>query len=246
MHAFTSGRADSVRYRVSLAAVKDRLTKVRRFALSDSELVSLDCVFGAFYGHGTALNYNHSSPCATPGMFGSGGGGRGFANGLAGMPTFGILLDETDGTGSNHGYLASEANFRVLKEMEERNLIVPITGNFAGGTSLRAVGNYVRERGATITTFYVSNVEQYLWRQADEASRFYQNVSTLPTDATSTFIRTFSFGGGAGGFGGAPVVPFKQQSGRSMQLLGSIEETVKAFRAGALLSYGQVLQMSRQ
>lgn len=246
MHAFTPGRADSVRYRVSLAAVKERLMKVHRFALSDSELVSLDCIFGAFYANGTGLHYSHSSPCATPGMFGSGGGGRGFVNGLAGMPTFGMLLDETDGTGRNHGYLASEANFRALKEMEERNLIVPLTGNFAGGKALRAVGNYVRERGATITTFYVSNVEQYLWRQDDEASRFYQNVATLPTDATSTFVRSFSFGGGGGGFGGAPVVPFKQQSGRSLQLLSSIEETVKAFQAGVLLSYGQVLQMSRQ
>ncbi|MEP6992757.1 MAG: hypothetical protein ABJA80_17610 [bacterium] len=39
--------------------------------------------------------------------------------------------------------------------------------------------------------FYVSNVEQYLFQQDDEAARFYENVATLPTDAASAFIRSF-------------------------------------------------------
>ena len=243
-HAFMPARADSAMYRRNLAAVKDRLIKFHGFALSDSEIVSLDCVFGAFYAHGTGLTYNHSSPCATPGMFSPGGGGRGSVSGPFGMPTFGALMDETDGSGRNIGYLATEASYRVLKDMEERNLIVPLTGDFAGAKALRAVGKYARDHGATVTTFYVSNVEQYLWRQEDDASRFYQNVATLPVDATSTFIRSYSLSGA--GFNVIAGTTFRQQSGRSIQLISSMQETVRSFVAGTLFSYGQVLQMSRQ
>ncbi|MBI2796034.1 MAG: hypothetical protein HYX65_04930 [Gemmatimonadetes bacterium] len=242
-HAFRPAPADSAMYRRNLAAVKDRLTRVHRLALSDSELVSLDCVYGAFYANGAGLTYNHGSPCANPGGSGGGFGRGGVGSGPFGMPTFGGMIDETDGAGRDHGYLASETNYRWLKRMEERNLIVPLTGNFAGDRALKSVGQWARDRGATVTTFYVSNVEQYLWRQDDEASRFYRNVSTLPLDASSTFIRSFSLGGG--GLGGA-YWPFRQQSGRSIQLISSMQEMVKAFQAGSLASYGQVLLMSRQ
>ena len=44
------------------------------------------------------------------------------------------------------GYLASDANFRFVKTLEEENLIVPVVGNFAGPKALRGVGRYVRER----------------------------------------------------------------------------------------------------
>ena len=159
------------------------------------------------------------------------------------MPTFVSMLQETDGTGRNQGYLASEAHYRALRDLEERNLIVPLTGNFAGDKSLRAVGKWTRDHGATITAFYVSNVEQYLFRQDDEAVRFYKNVATLPIDSTSTFIRSSSLGGG---FGGSTAGPFRQQSGRSFQLIASIRESLKAFDAGLLQTYWEVLQMSRQ
>ena len=39
---------------------------------------------------------------------------------------------EDDGAGLNRGWLGSEAAFRVVKEYQNRNLIVPIVGDFAG------------------------------------------------------------------------------------------------------------------
>ena len=54
--------------------------------------------------------------------------------------------------------------------------------------ALRAVGNFLRERGATVTAFYVSNVEQYL-RSNGVWPRFCANVSAMPLDASSIFIR---------------------------------------------------------
>ena len=58
---------------------------------------------------------------------------------------------------------------------------MPVVGNFAGPKALRAVGRYIRERGATVAAFYVSNVEQYLF-QDNLFDDFARNVATLPVD----------------------------------------------------------------
>ena len=73
--------------------------------------------------------------------------GSGFATNF---PTYEEMMMQTDWDGVARSYLASEENFRTLKGLQERNLIVPIVGNFAGPKALRAVGRYVREHGATI------------------------------------------------------------------------------------------------
>jgi hypothetical protein len=145
----------------------------------------------------------------------------------------------------NWSYLGNERNFRLLKEMEERNLIVPLTGNFAGDKALRAVGQWTREHGAKVTTFYVSNVEQYLFQQDSAAQRFYANVATLPLDSTSMFIRSFS---GRGYVSGDTALQFKPQSaaGRSLQLVSSIEEILRAVAAGKATTWVQVVGLSRQ
>src|SRR5436189_187424 len=80
---------------------------------------------------------------------------------LRDMPTYAQLMDETDEEGHNHSYLASAQNFRLLQDLERRNVVIPIVGDFAGDKTLRAVGKYVREHDATVTAFYTSNVEQY-------------------------------------------------------------------------------------
>ena len=239
-----AGPADSARFRQNLAAIKDRLVRIHGFAMSDSELVSLNCVYGSFFAQGPGLTYNYSTECRNPGAFGRGFGGGAYraGGGLFGMPTWLNMIDENDGAGHNRSYLASEANFRAIKAMQERNLIVPLTGNFAGDKTLRRVGAYAREHGARIGAFYVSNVEQYLFMDDGLAGDFYRNVATLPIDSASTFIRSFSLGG----FGAAPSGPLKQQSGRSLQLVSSIVETVRAFQAGILYSYFHVVQFSRQ
>ena len=108
-------------------------------------------------------------------------------------------MTQTDGNGVNRGYLANEENYKILKDLEEKNLIVPLVGNFAGPKAIRAVGKYLKEHGATVTAFYLSNVEQYL---GGTWNTFCTNVASLPLDEKSTFIRA-SRGGGLGyGSGG--------------------------------------------
>ncbi len=105
------------------------------------------------------------------------------------MVNYADLMSATDGAGINRSFLAIEENFQVLKDLEERNLLVPIVGNFAGPKALRTVGKYLKDHQATVAAFYLSNVEQYL-NQDGIWQQFCANVATLPLDEHSTFIRS--------------------------------------------------------
>ena len=94
----------------------------------------------------------------------------------------------TDGAGRSQGYLSTEERFGYVKDLESRNLVVPVVGNFAGPKAIRAVGAYLKQRDVTVTAFYLSNVEQYL-RLQRLWNTFCGNVAQLPLDETSTFIR---------------------------------------------------------
>ena len=71
-------------------------------------------------------------------------------------------MTETDEAGAFKSYLASEERFAVVKNLESKNLVIPVVGDFGGPKAIRAVGAYLKARGATVSTFYLSNVEQYL------------------------------------------------------------------------------------
>jgi hypothetical protein len=165
-------------YKANLKAVQEHLTKTRGLPLGKDDLDGIEYVYWSFYWYGPAINYNSSN------------GGRG-------MVSYGDLVMAVDGSNTHRGYLASEESFRVIKDLHQKNLIVPVVGNFGGPKALRAVGRYVRERGATIAAMYLSNVEQYL-NQDGIWSLFCANVASMPLDEKSTFIRSFQGGGGGG------------------------------------------------
>jgi hypothetical protein len=88
-----------------------------------------------------------------------------------------------------------------MKDLESRNMIVPVVGNFGGPKAIRALGAYLKEKDATVSTFYLSNVEQYL-RQDGIWGAFCANVATLPLDDSSTFVRSLRRpGDNSAGFG---------------------------------------------
>ena len=130
------------------------------------------------------INYNSSTP--------TNGNGRGGNN----MAKYGDLMLRPTAPASSRNYLNTEESFRVLKDLEQRNLFVPVVGNFAGPKALRAVGKYVRDHGATVTALYLSNVEQYL-NQDGIWGNFCANVASMPLDAKSTFIRSARAAAGA-------------------------------------------------
>ena len=106
-------------------------------------------------------------------------------------------MTATDEHGVERSYLATEENYAFLRDLESKNLVVPVIGDFGGPKAIRAVAKYLKENGVTVTAFYLSNVEQYLYPAKWDL--FCRNVATLPLDSSSTFIRSQS--GPGGGFG---------------------------------------------
>jgi len=93
-----------------------------------------------------------------------------------------------DNAGQPRSFLSTEENYRYVKMLHDRNLIVPITGDFGGEKALRALGAYLKAHDAVVRAFYVSNVEEYL-RQDQTWQAFCANVATLPLADGSSFIR---------------------------------------------------------
>jgi len=106
------------------------------------------------------------------------------------FPTLRQLLLETDLRGRPRNFLATEERFQFLKQLHEQDRIIPVTGDFAGPKALRAIGDYVRRLGETVSVFYVSNVEYYLL-QNDAFAAFAENVKALPRTERSLIIRSY-------------------------------------------------------
>ncbi len=197
MAAFQTVAPTEEIYKANFKAVSDQLTVTHGFALHADDLNGIDYVYKtAFYEGGPNLTYNMA------GRGSRGGGGRGGFGG-----TYADIQAIDDGNGVNRGFLANEDNWKAMKDLEVRNLIVPVVGDFAGSKAIRGVGAWLKEQGATVSAFYLSNVEQYLNRNGVE-DVFICNVAQLPLDDASTFIYTGAgrtgggFGGGGGGRGG--------------------------------------------
>lgn len=182
--AFAGIESSEALYKENLAAIQAHLTRAHEFPLSKDDLAGIEYVYYNFYWFGPSLTYSSSS---------GGTGGRGnFVN-------YQALMVANDGAGVSRSYLANDENFMFMKDLETKNLLVPVVGNFGGPKAIRSVGKYVRDRGGLVSAFYLSNVEQYLTQQGLWYA-FCGNFATLPLDESSTFI--YSQSGGSGGGGG--------------------------------------------
>ena len=104
-------------------------------------------------------------------------------------PTLRDLLLETDRRGRQLSYLASEDDFQFVKGLEAKDLIVPVVGNLAGPHALAAIGQEVARRGEKVSAFYISNIENYLFRDGS-FTRYMENVKKLPHTDKSVVIRS--------------------------------------------------------
>lgn len=111
-------------------------------------------------------------------------------------PSYRDLLLEKDLTGKQCNYLVTEDDFQFVRALENRNLLIPTVGNFAGDKAFVEVGKILKERGEKVTAFYTSNVEYYLMGDTS-FDRYAENVRRLPIDPRGVLIRSV-FGGGYG------------------------------------------------
>jgi len=190
----------------NLKAVVDRLERAHGFPLTGDDERGIAEIYRSLYTGG-------------PSMRGNFGGGPW-------IPSYAELMAQTDAAGKAHSYLASEENFRTFKDYERNNLIVPLVGDFGGDKAIRSVGHYLKEHNATVSTFYASNVEEYLFK-GGSWGKFARNVAMLPIGGRSMFIRTY----------------FTRDDLRT--LLDSMQGLLNAFMRGEVQTYNDVILRSK-
>jgi hypothetical protein len=220
--AFNRMVATEAVFQKNLEDVLNRLTRRHGFPLSAEDRRTIEYIYRAFYSEGPDLRYSFPRQQV---------GARWF-------PNYAELMTATDLGGVNHSYVASEENFKVLRDFERNNLLVPIVGDFGGEKAIQLVGRYLREHGATVNYIYTSNVEQYLF-QTDAWQRYYNNVATLPIDNNSTFIRAYF----NMGFRFPPGIITPDL--HSVQLLDPIHSLLAAYRAGEFRTYDDLVARTK-
>jgi hypothetical protein len=223
LEEFADTRADAKLFADNLADAIKHLETTHEFPLSPYDRDTLQKVYNAFFECGLKMDFRCNNP----------GGGNG-AN-----LTYQQLMAEEDGQGNKQGFLATEDAFRYIQDVQKKNLIVPLVGDFAGPKAIRAVAAYIKERNATLAAFYISNVEDYLFTDPTSWRSFYDNAATLPTTPDSLFIRVIS--GTRYRTANGPL----NQPGSWVTVLTPIQPFIQAFLDGKINSQLEMIQHSR-
>jgi hypothetical protein len=168
--ALSQTTADDRTYAANLAAIRKTIKEDFKVQLTDDDQKGLDYVYKNFRDDGLDIAYR---------MEGTRGGW---------FPNLKELILQPDQHGKLGNFLATKDDYEFVRDLHRQNLIVPVVGDFAGKKALAAIGDYLRKADFTVTAFYTSNVEQYLF-QNGVFSGFAENVRKLPLTEKSFFIR---------------------------------------------------------
>jgi hypothetical protein len=191
LDAYRSVQPDATYQQENIKTIRAVLAK-HKFTLSAEDLQTIERVHAVFYRAGLNIDYTFEAAQLPPSP-------------PAGFPPFDRMMIATDGDcgspclpsyavppapGRTWSFLATEENFRYVRNMQRNNLFIPLVGDFAGQSTIRKIGQYLKDHGATVSAFYASNVEYYL--NDNQQRAFYANVLSLPTDSSSVFLRFIS------------------------------------------------------
>ena len=166
---FDDVRPSPEQYGRNTTLVRERLLTTRGLPLSQIDLDWIDHVSKAFYADGPEIQFWGSRK----------------VDGAA-RPSYRQLMTAQDFTGRSRSFLATDDGFRFVKDLQSRNMIVPVVGDFGGPTAIRRVGDYVREHANVVHAFYGSNVGVYLNNEQTRA--FCRNLASLPAAPGDWFI----------------------------------------------------------
>jgi hypothetical protein len=225
--AFDGLKGDKAYYTENLAAIKGIFAK-HRFALSADDLQKVEYIYDVFFRAGPKIDYRFASA---------------YPAGMAPAPNYIQAMTDTDSDRKSWSFLATEDNYQVVRQLQMKNLLIPIVGDFAGPKAIRRVADYIRQHNATVSAFYLSNVEVYLGTPGrgdrtpgsrEILQRFYQNAATLPVDSSSLFIR----------FVGAPQAGnLRWWNGAWLQAVSPMVDLRDRIRSGATPSYDEALRL---
>ncbi|MBI4461071.1 MAG: hypothetical protein HY648_13570 [Acidobacteria bacterium] len=158
----------------STEALNRRLRdSIARFGVpvSDQEFESIERFHATFIKSGLSLQFQSFG--RTPRTY---------------YPNYRELLLETDQKGRKLSYLASEDDFQFVRSLQARGGIVPVVGDLGGAHAIAAIGKWMNERNLRLSAFYVSNVEDYLFRDGS-FRQYIENLKRLPRGNRSVIIR---------------------------------------------------------
>jgi hypothetical protein len=142
-------------------------------------------------------------------------------------PNYRQLLTSKDPAGAQRNYLASEDAFLFLKDLHTRHRIVPVVGDVSGTKAMAAIAQYLSDTGERVSTFYISNVEFYLFH-GDTFGRYVGNLRRLPRVDSAVMIRSL--------FG-----PYSWGSGASSSRLQPIASVLDRFERGQIRRYADLV-----
>jgi hypothetical protein len=229
--AFEQMASDQQLFDANLALAWDLLTMKHGFELSDADKQGITKVYAAFFKGGPSIDYQTNDIRFTRSRVGPA---------PASWRYKALMASTTDRNGHNWSYLATEESFRTVQGYQKKNLIVPLVGDFAGPTTLRAIGQYAQQHDATIGVFYTSNVDEYLFENKVQ-DKFLANVASFPLDPSSMMIRVN--GGPSGEVDGTYQVA---DGKRWAALVSSLPELVKAFKDGEIQMRTDVNWLTRR
>ena len=167
---FSKTGGDEQTYAANLAAIRKAIQDDFQFPLSARDQASLEFVYKSFRENGLDATFTLN----------------GWSDGE--FPTLSEVILQPDPGGKLGNFLASREDYDFVRGLQMKNLIIPVIGDFGGTKALTAIGDYLRKNGLTVTAFYTSNVEQYLFDDGSFAG-FANNVRKLPITERSLFIR---------------------------------------------------------
>src|SRR5262249_38686537 len=119
-----------------------------------------------------------------------------------------------------------------VRALEEKNLVIPVVGNLAGPTALQAIGKLMAERGDTLSAFYASNVEFYLFLDS-KFPKFVDNLSKIPRTPRSLIIRA--------AFANAYGMPRFVPGYRSASFVDNANDLVDGYAHGRYRDYRELM-----
>ena len=148
-------------------------------------------------------------------------------------PTYRDLLLETDRAGVQRSFLSSESDFAFVRDLQQRDLVIPVVGDLAGPRALSAVGRFLAGQRAPLAALYTSNVEYYLFSQG-RFDEFVANLGSVPRTSSAVVVRS--------AFRGALRI---EPGYNSASLTQPVDALVAGHAAGRFRTYGDLLAASR-
>lgn len=167
---FTRTPKDEKFYAANLAEIRKTIETEFQLKVSPTDQAELEHVLQSFKVDGLEIAFR-------------------FGGGWNTFPTLKEIIAQTDASGKNGHFLASAEDYEFLRQLQMKNLVIPVNGDFGGKKALATIGEYLRKNNVTVTAFYLSNVEQYLFGD-NTFEAFVRNVKALPINEQSLFIRS--------------------------------------------------------